>query len=186
MRRTPITLTLLLATAVVALLTLGAGQAIPPFPLTYSGNLTVQGNPAPAGLSLVACVDGCDKYESGIMTGAGGSYRGLVVGPPDEDFVNKQVTFWLVTDEGRIQADQTPTYAPSLADLTPQLDLTFAGALPQPPATPTPTPPPPTPVLPIPGDPTVTQLPWLVLAAGVAALMVGASALVVANRRRSI
>ena len=183
MRRTPITLALVLATALVALLTLGAGQSIPPFPLTYSGDITVEGEAVRDGLSLVACVDGCDSYESGEIMTAGGGYRGLVVGPPSEDFDKKQITFWLVTDAGRVQADQTPTFAPSPADLTPTLDLTFAEAVPEPAATPVPTPAP-TPVLPIPGDPTLTQLPLLALAAGALALVAGASALVVAGRRR--
>ena len=55
--------------------------------------------------------------------------------------------------------------------------------MPEPAATPVPTPAP-TPVLPIPGDPTLTQLPLLALAAGALALVVGASALFVAGRRR--
>ncbi len=184
MRRTPITLALVLATALVALLTLGAGQSIPPFPVTYSGDITAEGEAVRDGLSLVACVDGCDNYESGEIMTAGGGYRGLVVGPPSEDFVNKQVTFWLGTEAGRVQAEQTPTFSPTLADLTPTLALTFADAVPEPAATPVPTPAP-TPVLPIPGDPTLTQLPLLALAAGALALVAGASALFVAGRRRS-
>ena len=183
MRRTPITLALVLATALVALLTLGAGQSIPPFPVTYSGDITVEGDPVRDGLSLVACVDGCDNYESGEIQTAGSAYRGLVVGPPSEDFVNKQVTFWLVTEEGRVEAEEKPTFAPTLADLTPTLDLTFTEPVPEPAATPVPTPAP-TPVLPIPGDPTLTQLPVLALAAGALALVAGASALFVAGRRR--
>ena len=191
MRRTPSTLILLLATAVVTLLTLGAApqQVLPPFPVTYSGDITVQGQAAPARVSLVACVDGCDSYESGpITTGAGGSYRGLVVGPPSDEFLSKQITFWIANDHGRIQAAETPVYqAPSSpADFTQRVDLTFTDPVPGPPPPPATATPPPTPVLPIPGDPAVTQIPMLAVAAGIAALAVGASALFLVTRRRAL
>ena len=184
MRRTPLTLTLLLATVAVTLFTLGAASAQGvPLPLIYSGNVMVQGQAAPGGLSLVACADGCESYESGpITTRANGSYKGLVVGPPNDEFLNTQITFWIVTDFGRIQASETPAYniPRDPSGLTPKLDLTFTDPLPLPP------PAPPTPVLPIPGDPAVTQIPVLAVVAGVAALSVGASILFLVGRRRAI
>ena len=187
MQRVPVILTILLTTAMVALLTMGAapGQGFPPLPQTFSGAVTVQGAAAPAGLNLVACVAGCDSYSASITTGEGGSYRGLVVGPPNEDFLGEEITFWIVTEVGQIQATETRVYQipTDNADFTPTQDLTFTDAVPQAAPTPVPTPAP-TPALPIPGDPAVTQLPALALAAGVAALVLGGTALYLTGRRR--
>ena len=190
MRRTPLALTLLLATVAATLFTVGAtlAQGVP-LPLVYSGDVTVQGEAARGGLSLVACVDGCESYDSGpIKMRVDGSYKGLVVGPPNDTFLRKQITFWIVTDFGRIQATETPAYniPRDPSGLTPRLDLTFTDPLPlPPPATPTPTPLP-TPVLPIPGDPAVTQIPVLAVVLGIAALGAGASILFVVGRRRAL
>jgi hypothetical protein len=188
MRRNPLTLVALLTTVAVTLVILGAAprQGVP-LPLTYSGTVTIQGRPAEAGLSLVGCVQECQRYESQpATTRGGGSYRGLVVGPPDDSFLDKQITFWIVTESGRIRAAETATYkVPSdPAGLTPRLNLTFTEAVPAPAqATPTPTPLP-TPVLPIPGDPSVSRIPALALLAGVAALVAAGTILFVIGRRR--
>ena len=50
----------------------------PPSPLEpdyYSGTVTVQGSAAPAGTQLVACIDGCDSYQTeAVSLSAGGSF----------------------------------------------------------------------------------------------------------------
>ena len=66
------------------------------------------------------------------------------------------------------------------------MDLTFTDPAPGPPPPPATATPPPTPVLPIPGDPAVTQIPMLAVAAGIAALVVGASGLFLVTRRRAL
>ena len=217
MRRNALTLTTLLVTVAVGFAILGAAprQGVPS-PVIYSGNVVVMGEAADGGFSLVACVDGCQRYESvSVTTRDNGSYRTLIVGPPDGDFVDERITFWIVTDFGRIQATETPVYVFLPTDIprdpagfdfgriqatetpvydiprdpagfTPRLDLTFTDPLPlPPPATATPTPLP-TPVLPIPGDPAVTQIPVLAVVLGIAALGAGASILFVAGRRRAL
>ena len=190
MRRNALTLNTLLVTVAVGFAILGAAprQGVPS-PVIYSGNVVVMGEAADGGFSLVACVDGCQRYESvSVTTRDNGSYRTLIVGPPDGDFVDERITFWIVTDFGRIQATETPVYdiPRDPAGFTPRLDLTFTDPLPlPPPATATPTPLP-TPVLPIPGDPAVTQIPVLAVVLGIAALGAGASILFVAGRRRAL
>ena len=192
MRRNPLTLATLVASAAIALTILGTAprQGVP-LPLIYSGNVTVQGEAASGGLSLVACVDGCELpgYKSApVTTRADGSYKGLVVGPPNEKFLRKRITFWIVTEFEPIQASETPVYkVPSTpAGLTPTLDLTFTDPVPLPPP-PAPIPPPlPVPVLPIPGDPAVTRIPALAVVAGIAALTLGASMLFLVGRRRAL
>ena len=116
--------------------------AFPPLPIIYDGKVSIQGQEAPEGLSLFACVQGCASYRSDQVTiGPGGEYRVLVVGPPNESFLNKEITFWIENEFGRIKATQTAIFrVPSdPKDLTPRLNLEFSDPLPEPPPPPTPT-----------------------------------------------
>ena len=177
----------------VAVATLGAvSQQGVPLPLIYGGNVFIQGTEAPEGLSLFACVQGCPSYRSdSVTTGPGGEYSILVVGPPNESFLNKEITFWIENEFGGIKASQTVIYTlPSdPRGLTPTLNLEFADPLPTPPPpTPTPTPtitptPSPTPLLPIPGDASVPRLSTVALIAGIAAVVVGGGILLLLRRR---
>ena len=217
-RHVTLTLAIVISSILAGLVLLGAssqqGGSPPPFPVTFKGTVTVQGSPAPEGLSLVACIIDCTSYESvAAVTRAEGKYRGLVVGPPNRSFVNKEVTFWIVTttdtgnEVGRIQADETLKF--STRELTATQDLTFTDPVPMAPEdTPTPAPtqaptntpthtptptatatptPEPTPtattVPPIPGDPSVPQLSRLAVFIGIAALAAGAVAIYLARRR---
>ena len=198
MGRSTATIAAVLSSLVVALLVLGAGplqQDRPPFPITYKGNVTIQGQPAPAGLPVLACVISCVAYESDtVLTDATGRYQVLVVGPPDVSFLEDEITFWIVNASGRIQAQETSVFVAVVnpSDLTPTLNLTFNQGVPTPPPEPpTPTPtvtptPTATPVLPIPGDSAVRSLPRTALIIGMAALLAGGMLLMLLRRRRAL
>ena len=187
---------------IVALSILGAAlrQDVPPFPVAYSGDILIQGEPAPEGLLVLACVAGCDagwegseEDEQAVRTRADGSYAGVIVGPPDESFVGEEITFWIVTDFGdRIKAVESVEYDADLPLSREGFDLTFDDPLPEPPtATPPPTAtstvaPTATLVLPIPGDAGVPGLFRWALIAGAAALAVGGVTFFWFHRRRTI
>ena len=190
MRRSPATIVAVLSSLVVAMLVLGAApsqQDRPPFPITYKGNVSIQGQPAPAGLSVLACVISCSGYESDpVLTDAPGRYQVLVVGPPDVSYLDAEITFWIVANSDRIQAQETSVFEAVVdpSDLTPTLNLTFNQEVPtRPPDPPTPTA---TPVLPIPGDSSVRSLPRTALILGMAALLAGGVLLMLLRRRRAL
>ena len=184
-------LTVVLTSIVTGTLALGAvsQQGVPAFPIVYGGKVSIQGAAAPDGLSLVACVAGCDAgWESKAAKTLEGRYVALKVEAP-ESLVKEETTFWLVNEFGRIKAKQTANYEPSL-EVSRTLDLEFDEPMPTPPPpTPTPTPtvtptPLPTPGLPIPGDPSAPRLANGAIIAGIAALLVGGAVLLLARRRR--
>ena len=198
MRRYAATLTMILMSTVVAMAVLGARseQGAPP-PLGYFGTVFLQGQPAPEGLLLVACVmncntgwEGSEEFGEAVRTRADGGYSALIVGPPNDSFIGEDITFWIVNESGRIQADEVISFVPSLP-LARTLNLTFSDPLPVPPtptptSTPTITPTPTvTPVLPIPGDSGVPMLGRIALITGVVALVVGGAIFIVARRRRA-
>ena len=166
--------------------------------MNFSGNVTIQGQQAPEGLTLVACVQDCATgWESfAYKTLADGRYRSLQVAPGNK-LVNKTITFWIVNESGRIRATETAVYAPNPNKLRVTLELDFTDPVPTPvpptatpTLTPTPTPtftatPTRTPVPPIPGDPTVPRLSRAALIAGVAAMAAGGMILFVLRRRRA-
>ena len=191
---------------VAGLSILGAvSQQGDPLPIIFSGPVFIQGQPAPVGLSVVACVLECGTgWESEAMvTRAGGEpeepvwYTGIVV-QPGELLLGELITFWIVTDFGRIRATQSSVYQPDFNNLTPILRLEFEDPVPLSPTpttppTPTTTPTPtvvPTPsataISPIPGDASVPGLSRLVLIVGAAALLVGGAILFVIRRRKAV
>ena len=126
----------------------------PPSPLEpdyYSGTVTVQGSPPAEGTLLVACINGCDQYQTDYMKlPADGTFDWLVVGPQGYNFVSQPVLFYLVNEFGSVQAAESNTHAAARNRF--EINLTFAQQLPT--DYPTPTPPPtPTPL------PTATPLP---------------------------
>ena len=122
-----------------------AGGSIPPWPVIYTGSVTLGGSPAPDGLWIVGRMDG---YTSVPLAISGGRMSGLAVGAPDQTFFGKTITFELRSDpkvsEGATVADQTDTFAKyPLPTLKKDFDLTFAAfptPTPLPTATPTATP----------------------------------------------
>lgn len=158
----------------------------------FSGRITVQGAPAPPGLTLVACIDDCAVVfqSQPVRVEAGGRYSKLEVNPRDEALIGHAVSFYLVNAFGRIKAAETKNFVGVFDFYT--VDLTFREPLPVPTPTPTPLPSPtptpaptltPTASLPAPGDPGVTTIPRAALAAGAAAVFVGGSLLLLARRR---
>ena len=139
-----------------------AGGSIPPWPVIYTGSVTLGGAPAPDGLWIVGRMDG---YTSVPLEISGGRMSGLAVGAPDQTFFGKTITFELRNDpndpEGATVADETDTFAKyPLPTLKKDFDLTF-------PAFPTPTP------LPT-ATPTATPVPTATPLATATPIVVGA------------
>ena len=158
---------------------LGAGPdlgGLPPQPLLadyFSGNITIQGRPAPFGVTLVACIDDCHTvFQSVPVTlETEGEYRLLEINPADRSLRGRDINFYVVTPWGRIKAQQTAVYvgAYNLNDL----QLTFPDPVPVAP---------PVPSLPMVGDPIVPMVPRFALGIGLGA--VAAGLLLLAWRRR--
>ena len=126
----------LLGVAALALLaaawaaTPAQAQAPPPLPQIYSGAVTVGGQPAPDGATIVARIG--DDYESEPVTVSGGMYAGLSVAVLDASLSGMTINFFL---NDVAQAEETDKMTPG--SVQQRFNLTFA-ELPQP--TPTPTP----------------------------------------------
>ena len=122
-----------------------AAGGIPPWPVIYSGSVTLGGSPAPDGLWIVGRMDG---YTSVPLEIRDGRMSGLAVGAPDQTFFGKTITFELRKDpaveEGATVADETDIFAKyPLPTLKKDFNLTFADfptPTPLPTATPTVTP----------------------------------------------
>jgi len=194
-------LILVVCVLVVSFTILGAGQnqiERPPQPFFqdfFSGSVTVQGIAPPAGTLLIACINSCDSdFESEPYSlKEGGVFDQLEVNPKNEILIGHAITFYLVNEFGRIQANEKRPYI-GVFDFYSQ-DLTFEGPLPQPAPTPVPTPtapavptaptavPTPMASLPIAGDPSVTKLPKIALATGGIAVAFGSVLLFTARRK---
>ena len=185
----------LAALTIVLAGTMGAGprqDGGPPQPFLpefYSGQVLVEGVPAPAGGYLIACIDDCESvYRSATVTIAeSGIYTMLEVNPEDQRLLNRTVYFYLINEFGRIKALETAKFTGSLTYICPDrkgtcrtLDLSFADPIPAPTPTPTVTP---TASLPVPGDPGVTAIPKLALGMGAAAAAAGILLLLFVRRR---
>ena len=88
-----------------------AGGALPPWPVIYSGNVTLEGEPAPDGLWVVGLMEG---YISVPLQVKNGRIAGLAVGAPDSSYFNKTITFQLRVDpaepEGAVTAEETDVF----------------------------------------------------------------------------
>jgi hypothetical protein len=201
-------LVIMLALGVYLLNAMGAvpQQGAPPQqafgPEYFAGSVFIQGEPAPVGTQLVACIDNCRQvYQSAILlVEESGKYSRLEVSPSDRSLVGHAITFYVVNEFGSIPAVESATFG---GGLNPPfiLNLTFNDPLPTPPPPPTPTPiPPPTPTpkptatptptatpmptpsLPVTGDRTAARIPTLVLALGVVAVASGLLLLLMRRR----
>ena len=192
MRKVSTNLILILALTAFAVSVIGAGPGQierPPQPFFqdfFSGSVTVQGSPAPAGTLLIACIDDCqDVFESEPYSlKADGTFDQLEVNPKSEDLVGHTITFYLVNTFGRIKAMEERPYI-AVFDFYVQ-DLTFDDPMPAPSPTPAPEPTPvptPTASLPIAGDPAVTRFPKIALFIGSIAVVMGGLLLFAARRK---
>ena len=181
--------TIAVAVACVAAATLLAGsvqaQELPSFPLIFSGQVTIEGQPTPDGLQIFARVL---EYESNPVEVKDGNYSALAVAPSRSGYVGRPIRFYATYGFGEVQAVEMVTYrTPTLEDFTRTRSLFFQ-SLPAPPPTPTPSPTPtmtptPTPALPIPGDPMVATVWAWALAVGALGLVGGLVAMRLARTR---
>ncbi len=122
-------LVLTLAAAFFPLDTFAQGGP-PPGGIIYYGEATVDGEPVPDGLEIIARVG---DYESKPVTVTQGKYASLSVASPDTSHAGQTINFFL----GDVQADQTDRYQPhGIPVIKTGFGLTFS-ALPAP--TPAPT-----------------------------------------------
>ena len=111
--------TCLMLLAILFLFTVPFASAVPPLPAAYFGNITVNGEPAPAGTTAIAKINGVEKGM--ITTTISGMYgedfyeRLIVEGGKDGDFVRFYVK--------GVEAKESVTWV-SGCDPTP-VDLTF-------------------------------------------------------------
>ena len=162
---------LLYGAVLLALLGATPHQGLPN-PAIFQGSVTIDGEPAPEGTLIVACVankecgpDHADPafQRVGDTVNATGRLIALTAQGTDHAQIgNATVYFFLINDHGRVEAGETAIYGSSdPTTLFFQQNLTFgAAATPEPtptPATPTPTPTPATPEpTPTPATPTPT------------------------------
>ena len=127
-----------------------SGLLPPPLPMLIGGTVTIGGNEAPDGISIVSRMESLDgqKYQSGASITRGGKYKNLKVAPPDIKFQSRQVTFHVIAVEGSATAhldEEGLTARESFffgagAQIQDNFTLTFAAIPPAPPPTHTPTP----------------------------------------------
>ena len=146
----------------------------PPAPLEpdyYSGTVTVQGATPPKDTQLIACIDDCGSYQSApVSLDTQGAFQWLALTPDDWDLVGDDVTFYITTIYGSIQATETQLFIGARQIY--QINLTFSDPIPTdyptptPPPTPTPRPtatpaptPTPTPTATPTPEPTATPVP---------------------------
>ncbi len=113
----PAFLIIAIVVALVATLSSGA-QAQTVSPTIYSGSVTIGGNPAPDGLTLVARIN---DYESEGVVTKNGWYSFLIVSPPTIDYFIETITFHI--PELDIQAAETDVFRGSTAQF--EKALTF-------------------------------------------------------------
>lgn len=202
---------LLLPLLLAALIAAGPAQRDdrpprPVWPVHYSGAALVDGQPAPAGLWVTACIVDCQTtYQAlPVPVRANGQFEGLIVDPKNEDRIWQPIIFHLFNPYGELTAAEQRQFT-GVYDIQ-TITLHFAGPLPAPTPTPEPTPTPtpaptptPTPALtatpaptptppaalPQTGDPRLAALPSSLIAAGAAAAALGAALLLLTARRRS-
>ena len=73
----------------------------------FEGHAYADNRAAPSGVALVACLGGCDEgYQTDpVITGKDGIYE-VKIDPGQARPVGRMVTFWLIDDTGRVEADQ--------------------------------------------------------------------------------
>ena len=102
----------------------------PPFPLFYSGSVTIGGEAAPDGTKVFARIAGeayyGGLYSSGTVDVINGRYSSLNIGPPSVRYVGLDITFHAVVDDREVQAAETTKFSMKpIEQLFGTLDLTF-------------------------------------------------------------
>lgn len=134
--RHAIILAVLAISIITGLATLGAAprqEGVPPQPfgaVFYSGEISVEGKQAPAGLDLIACIDDCASVFESLPTRVedGGRYSMLAVSPTDPELVGRIVGFYIVNEFGRIKAVEADRFEGDFNVYT--MSLTFTDPIP--------------------------------------------------------
>ena len=80
----------------------------PAWPFIFSGDITAGGAPVPAGYTLVGRID---DYETRPVETLEGRYLALTVGPIQEKWFDRPITFYLIGPDGsEVKAEQTETF----------------------------------------------------------------------------
>jgi hypothetical protein len=108
---------------------------IPPWPIIYSGPVTVDGEPVEDGLKIVGIMEG-GFYSIATLT-KDGRIAGLTVGPPDSSYFGKTINFQLEGSVLALEEDTFKNYAQPI--LSSPFPLNFP-AIPEPTPTPVATP----------------------------------------------
>ena len=97
----------------------------------FEGHVYADNQAAPSGVSVVACLGGCDAgyASSPVVTGWDGIYR-LKVAPGQSPPEGRMVTFWLVNGSERVESAQDVLFRGD--GETRVLDLNFASLPPEP------------------------------------------------------
>jgi len=142
----------------------GAGGPPQPYYADYvSGHVTFSDGRSPADLELVACLEGCNVYQSEpAIINESGNYK-LELYPPDKAFTGRWATFYIKNEYGRIRAMETVAFGGGFKSHV--MDLYFEGVLPTSLESPS---------LPLVGDPLVPVLAKGVILFGLGSLSIGA------------
>ena len=89
-------------------------QEYPPFPILYGGISLADGVPLPHGTRLVARVG---DHETWTIVEANGWYRNLLVGPPDDSYYYKVITFHALGGDALEKDVFLPADAPVFKDV---------------------------------------------------------------------
>ena len=106
----------------------GPAVSPPPFPNTFQGSVTIDGQPAEDGIEIYAeIVEGTVIYATHSVLTSGGNYSLLQVGPPSQQFHNDTITFYAWIDGAGVAAAEMATFKANISLLDPIIvqDLTF-------------------------------------------------------------
>ncbi len=140
----------------------GGGPPQPYYADYVMGNIELPGNTSRDELRVVACISGCNVYETeAAPITEDGSYK-LALHPEDRRLAGRLAIIYLLNDHGRIKANEVVSFSGGFE--THQLDLTFDVALPVAPDAAD---------LPVVGDELIPLLPKYAIAFGISAILVG-------------
>ena len=156
----------LLGSGVVSFFTaseVAAGGPPQPYYADYvSGHVILSDGSSAEGLTVLACLAGCNVYQTEpAVINEDGNYK-LELYPPDRKFAGRSATFYIQNEYGRIRAMERVEFGGGFKSHV--LDLYFEGQLPV--ATENPS-------LPLVGDPTVPLIAKGIVLFGLLALATG-------------
>ena len=108
---------------------LSAGGPPQPYYADYvSGHVVLSDGSSAAGLTLLACLEGCNVYQTEpVEINEDGNYK-LELYPSDRRFIGRSATFYIQNEYGRIRAMEQVGFGGGFKSHV--LDLYFEGQLP--------------------------------------------------------